>query len=599
MAGFDNDIGYMNGVRLEPSSAQDIALMQATANDVSRVNGTGSPESVVAANPSSIYHDRTSGNFWLKQTGTGNTGWVQMSAGGAYTSLAPFIVGSSFADYPTIQAALTAAAALVPTAANPLNIYVKPKGSPYVEDLVIPPFVKINGFDPLVGADTSFVGNNSVSIQGSHTTPAASGDLFYLNNIELLGDGDTFFTTPGGTADVLGLLTNCKYRTTGAACKFATIVAGSFLILQHSNCSMRDGAFGSTLFTSADIPATSSLYYYFQNSFVQTYGTNTLDGVTDGDVSIFGAHNYMETSDTVTNGANYSEDLEYTHRIANSSFDTNNSFVYRFCEVNSGTITAASNLFGTNSIIIFTSVAGVTPEFRNCTRTSNWHLSTTTAIPLTTGYFSDLVLTNSNLTITLVALPFDGQTQIIKDKQGTATATPITVSANGNTIDGAASYSIDQNYGWVEVCYTAGTTNWEIIGKGIGGSGGVNNVVGGPGVTVTNSGTTYTVNSVVYTNQAGSTSVTKNSGSFSTAAVTLTTPVTAGLVDGDLLEFVATSGVLIIQLAATQVAHLGSVATTAAGSLTSAATGDSISMRYQASTNDWWVTSSIGTWLLA
>lgn len=128
---------------------------------------------------------------------------------------------------------------------------------------------------------------------------------------------------------------------------------------------------------------------------------------------------------------------------------------------------------------------------------------------------------------------------------------------------------------------------------------GVLNVLGRSGSKTGGSGSTLTVRSPPYSDQALSTTVTLNSGSFATAAITLTTPATAGLLDGDLLEFVATNGVLVIQLAATQVAHLGSVATSAAGTLTSTLTGDSISLRYQASTNDWWATSSIGTWVLA
>ncbi len=125
------------------------------------------------------------------------------------------------------------------------------------------------------------------------------------------------------------------------------------------------------------------------------------------------------------------------------------------------------------------------------------------------------------------------------------------------------------------------------------------NILGRSGSKTAGSGSTITVNSPPYADQAGSTSVTLNSGSFATNAITLTTPVTAGLLDGDLLEFVATNGVLVIQLAATQVAHLGSAATSAAGTINGTATGDSISLRYQASTNDWWATSSIGIWNLA
>jgi hypothetical protein len=125
------------------------------------------------------------------------------------------------------------------------------------------------------------------------------------------------------------------------------------------------------------------------------------------------------------------------------------------------------------------------------------------------------------------------------------------------------------------------------------------NILGLSGSKTSGSGSTLTVKSPPYSDQSGSTSVTLNSGSFATNAITLTTPVTAGLADGDLLEFVATNGALVIQLAATQVAHLGNATTTVAGTITGSGTGDSIILRYQASTNDWWATSSIGTWVLA
>lgn len=125
------------------------------------------------------------------------------------------------------------------------------------------------------------------------------------------------------------------------------------------------------------------------------------------------------------------------------------------------------------------------------------------------------------------------------------------------------------------------------------------NIFGRSGSKTDGSGNTLTVRSPPYSDQGANTTVTLNSGSFATAAITLTTPASAGLVDGDLIEFVATNGVLVIQLAATQVAHLGSATTSVAGTITGTATGDSISLRYQASTNDWWATSSIGIWVLA
>lgn len=97
MAGFDNDVLYATGERLEASAAQDISLMQKT-NTVSRINSTGSPEGVVAANPSSLYHDRTSGLFYYKLTGTGNTGWVQVNLATALSGIVPIANGGTNAS---------------------------------------------------------------------------------------------------------------------------------------------------------------------------------------------------------------------------------------------------------------------------------------------------------------------------------------------------------------------------------------------------------------------------------------------------------------------------------------------------------------------
>ncbi len=79
MAGFDNEVLYCVGERLQPSSAQSISLMQKTIVDVSRVNFSGNPNGTVSANPSSISHDPTTGNLWLKKSGIGSGGWIQLA----------------------------------------------------------------------------------------------------------------------------------------------------------------------------------------------------------------------------------------------------------------------------------------------------------------------------------------------------------------------------------------------------------------------------------------------------------------------------------------------------------------------------------------
>ncbi len=80
MSGFDNEVMYATGERLEPSSSIAISIMQATSSDVSRINYVGDPNGSVSANPSSLSHDPVSGEVWVKKTGTGNTGWSQVAS---------------------------------------------------------------------------------------------------------------------------------------------------------------------------------------------------------------------------------------------------------------------------------------------------------------------------------------------------------------------------------------------------------------------------------------------------------------------------------------------------------------------------------------
>jgi hypothetical protein len=81
MAGFDNEVLYCSGERLEPSNAQSILLMQQAITDVARINHTGNPEGVISANPSSLSHDSSSGIVYVKKTGTGNIGWHPLDSG--------------------------------------------------------------------------------------------------------------------------------------------------------------------------------------------------------------------------------------------------------------------------------------------------------------------------------------------------------------------------------------------------------------------------------------------------------------------------------------------------------------------------------------
>lgn len=79
MAGIENNIIYGGGFKLQTSSSRDISDMQRTSLDVSSINHVGTPQGSISANPSSLSHDPVSGIVYIKQSGTGNTGWAALS----------------------------------------------------------------------------------------------------------------------------------------------------------------------------------------------------------------------------------------------------------------------------------------------------------------------------------------------------------------------------------------------------------------------------------------------------------------------------------------------------------------------------------------
>lgn len=78
---------------------------------------------------------------------------------------------------------------------------------------------------------------------------------------------------------------------------------------------------------------------------------------------------------------------------------------------------------------------------------------TASTVTLTTLTNIALIQTSgSSITVNLPATPSSGQTITIKDK-GSALTNNITVSGNGNDIDGASNAIINTNYGAIEVIY--------------------------------------------------------------------------------------------------------------------------------------------------
>ncbi len=214
--------------------------------------------------------------------------------------------------------------------------------------------------------------------------------------------------------------------------------------------------------------------------------------------------------------------------------------------------------------------------------------------------------------ITLDAAPLKGQYVIVKDKTGTAATFNITVSGNGKNIDGTATKVISVNYGSLSLVYTGTewltTENTSIFGETItGDSGGALlpssgnwNILGRSGSKTSGSGSTLTVKSPPFSQVGASATSSLNTGEFVTAAVTRTLPASAGLADGDLFIYVCTTaGALVIQSVTAQKIRIGSLITGAAGSATSTAIGDSLTLRFNATDGFFYAVSVVGTWVLS
>jgi hypothetical protein len=143
----------------------------------------------------------------------------------------------------------------------------------------------------------------------------------------------------------------------------------------------------------------------------------------------------------------------------------------------------------------------------------------------------------------------------------------------------------------------AGKTITGDTGGALSPTGGNWNILGGPGVTTSGSGSTLTINSVVFTDTTATTLAVDN-GYNATAAGTYNLPATAA--QGEVLEiFCDTGGAVVLDAPASNFIRIGSQITTSGGTATSNAQGDSLKLRYRLSTLTWEAISVVGTWTLA
>lgn len=123
------------------------------------------------------------------------------------------------------------------------------------------------------------------------------------------------------------------------------------------------------------------------------------------------------------------------------------------------------------------------------------------------------------------------------------------------------------------------------------------NILGGPGITTTGSGSTLTINSVVFTDTTAATLAVDN-GYNATAAGTYNMPATA--LQGEMIiVFCDTTGAVVLDCPALNFIRVGELITSSGGTMTSTKQGDSLTLRYRLSSLTWEAVSVVGTWLVA
>ena len=123
------------------------------------------------------------------------------------------------------------------------------------------------------------------------------------------------------------------------------------------------------------------------------------------------------------------------------------------------------------------------------------------------------------------------------------------------------------------------------------------NILGGPGVTTTGSGSTLTINSVVFTDTTAATLAVDN-GYNATAAGNYPMPATA--LQGEMIIVNCdTTGAVVLDCPANNFIRVGELITSSGGTMTSTKQGDSLTLRYRLSSLTWIATNVVGTWLAA
>lgn len=173
MAGIDNSVVNGIGLRIDPSTATALTIMQDEADGVGFLNVDGDPEGNEAANPASLAMDRTNGALYLKVSGTGNTGWEQIESG---TDVATTYTADSGSATPAANNLNVLGGTACSTSGSGSTLTINVDGGGFE-------WVDVTGTSDDLEANTGFSANNAGLVTLTLPTTCTVGDRIIVTGV--------------------------------------------------------------------------------------------------------------------------------------------------------------------------------------------------------------------------------------------------------------------------------------------------------------------------------------------------------------------------------------------------------------------------------
>jgi hypothetical protein len=457
--------------------------------DVPTTFVTDSGNAVPVANVLNVLGQQAGTIPVMATSGSGNTVSVENRAWITSFVVDPSATVGLRGTFTTIQAAITAAS-------PGTTIYIRP-GS-YVENLTMKEGITLcsmsgdsnNNLVQIFGSITCTYAGIS-SITGCKLVPTTAGGIILsgASATELYVKDCVIFSFGGSGSNYCYTSSNAAKTGHFINCSFDTDAFGSFFNMSAGQLDVITCLFSPNTGGSVIANTISGGTFNFQNSI---YGN---DNILHPPWTISGGACTFTNSSingVITTSGTSTLEVDNCRCFSTAAFFTLGGTSHNIfgCEITSGSgsaisvstiatvsqctiLSTATNPITGAGTVIFSGItftgSGATSTINTTTQApsvrSNDALKVVTpgAYPYTTVPQDALILVDSSSARTIIprASPVSGQTYIIKDNGGLAGTNNITITPSGQNIDGAASTSININYGSVTIVYNG--SQWNII----------------------------------------------------------------------------------------------------------------------------------------